>query len=94
MRRSYRALPGEPGNRDPRYPMTAGLHLPRVGDALVTLDGARVGRVSAVQREMFEAETPGGRHWLSLGLIYTRDTGTVTMICDRSGIQRYLRGEA
>ena len=96
MLRSYRASRSVE-ERDSRYPMSGGMHLPHVGDVVVTLDGANVGRVAAVRQEMFLVNIPNGSVWLSLNLVYTRSggsQGTITMICDGSGLKRYMKGDA
>ena len=92
MSRSYRSSPRPHADRDSRYPMSGGVHLPQLGDAVVTLDGQMVGQVTGTRPDQFQVELAAGAAWLALNLVYTRSAvGIVTLICVRAGLAQYLK---
>lgn len=63
---------------------------PAAGDRVLTAAGMFLGTVAKADDEAFLVERDGNLIWLSLQCVFTRERGSVTLICERSGLHRYI----
>jgi hypothetical protein len=61
------------------------------GHSLHEVNGMRMGEVKAVENGAFQAELDDGEvHWVSSKAVFTVGGGRTTLICNHSGLKRYI----
>lgn len=66
-------------------------YFPRVLDTVFAIDGKRVGTVVAVLRDSFRIDRNGTAVTATFDCLFNREPGRVNLLCDESGLSRYLR---
>ena len=66
-------------------------YFPRVLDTVFAIDGKRVGTVIAVMRDSFRIDRNGTAVTATFDCLFNREPGRVNLLCDESGLSRYLR---
>lgn len=67
-------------------------HLAFTGARIVAIDGRTLGSVLEARADRFLAATPDGICWLTQQCVFTAVGAEVTLICDASGLRRYVIG--
>jgi len=60
-------------------------------DTVFAIDGKRVGTVVAVLRDSFRIDRNGTAVTATFDCLFNREPGRVNLLCDESGLSRYLR---
>ncbi|HMS59851.1 MAG TPA: hypothetical protein PKA49_13485 [Tepidiformaceae bacterium] len=66
-------------------------YFPRVLDTVFAIDGKRIGTVVAVLRDSFRIDRNGTAVTATFDCLFNREPGRVNLLCDESGLSRYLR---
>lgn len=67
-------------------------HKARAGLRIVAIDGRLLGTVLEGRDDRFLASTPDGIYWLRQDCVFTVVGLEMTLICDASGLKRYVVG--
>jgi hypothetical protein len=62
----------------------------RVGMSVRDISDRRVGMVAAVEGTIVRVDCANGSAWLSADVIFTVDQEVVTLLCSKTGLQRYV----
>ncbi len=63
---------------------------PQAGEEVVGPSLARIGLIAAVQGDRFQVLLPDGRKlWLRNDIVFTVDSGLVTLICEANHLEHY-----
>jgi hypothetical protein len=63
---------------------------PQVGDRVLSVSGRRLGEVTGLEFGRFSITGREGL-WLDLSVVFHRQVTTVTLICEREGLDRFGR---